>query len=95
MKFYIAHYSSILVLMRTSGLLLFLSVSWPTEIVCVGYLRPENRISTNTDQWTVGVVVSKAPIEQGVRNMSEAGQLLKSEHLELKEELDKEKRVLV
>ena len=72
----------------TSCLLIFLSVSWPGEILCVGYLRHKNQICTDTDQWMVGVVISKNLNEQSVGNVTEAGQLVNSNHVELKEELD-------
>ena len=78
----------------TSCLLVFLSVCLPSEIICVGYLKHENRICTNTDQWTVGVVVSETGLEQSVGNMSKIGQHFNSEHVELEEELDEEKRLL-
>ena len=78
----------------TSCLLVFLSVCLPSEIICVGYLRHENRICTNTDQWTVGAVVSETELKQSVGNMSKLGQHFNSEHVELEEELDEEKRLL-
>ena len=74
--------------------LILLSVWSPSEVHCVGHLRHENKISTSTDHWAVGVVVSRSQLEQSVRNVTEAGQGFTSKLEELKEEYDEEMRVL-
>ena len=78
----------------TYYVLILLSIWSPFEVHAVGHLRQENKICTSTDQWAVGLVLSRSHIEQSVRNLTDAGQGINSKYVELKKEHDEEMRVL-